>query len=167
MAAARRHGMPLSMMIIDVDHFKRINDEFGHAAGDQALVETVRRIRDSLRAEDLVGRLGGEEFVAVLPNTDGQSALAAAERTRAAFARAPMPVGSGEPLVTVPVGVAVLAPGGASQSAPSGVDRCHKLGPEPRQARAGVSWPGGPPVAALSPCLPLPPPPPAAAAARA
>ncbi len=66
-----------------------------------------------------------------------------------------------------PTAVAVLAPGGASQSAPSGVDRCHKLGPEPRQARAGVSWPGGPPVAALSPCLPLPPPPPAAAAARA
>lgn len=110
MAAARRHGMPLAMMIIDVDHFKRINDEFGHAAGDQALIETVRRIRDSLRAEDLVGRLGGEEFVAVLPNTDGQSALAAAERTRAAFACAPMPVGGGEPLVTVSVGVAVLAP---------------------------------------------------------
>lgn len=110
MAAARRHGMPLAMMIIDVDHFKRINDEFGHAAGDEALIETVRRIRDSLRAEDLVGRLGGEEFVAVLPNTDGQSALAAAERTRAAFACAPMPVGGGEPLVTVSVGVAVLAP---------------------------------------------------------
>jgi len=110
MAAARRHGMPLSMMIIDVDHFKRINDEFGHAAGDQALVETVRRIRHSLRAEDLVGRLGGEEFVAVMPNTDGQSALAAAERTRAAFAREKMAVGAGELLVTVSVGVAVLAP---------------------------------------------------------
>jgi len=107
-AAARRHGMPMAMMIIDVDHFKRINDEFGHEAGDQALIETVRRIRDSLRAEDLVGRLGGEEFVAVMPNTDGQSALAAAERTRHAFAHAPMQISGGSIAVTVSVGVAVL-----------------------------------------------------------
>ncbi|KFN43779.1 GGDEF domain-containing protein [Arenimonas oryziterrae] len=107
-AAARRHGMPLAMMIIDVDHFKRINDEHGHEAGDQALIETVRRIRDSLRAEDLVGRLGGEEFVAVMPNTDAQSALAAAGRTRQAFADAPMFVSGSQVRVTVSVGVAVL-----------------------------------------------------------
>lgn len=109
MAAARRHGMPMSLMIIDVDHFKRINDDFGHAAGDLALIEAVSRIRDSLRAEDLIGRLGGEEFVAVMPNTDGPAALAAADRTRMAFAGAVMSLGRGEPLVTVSVGVAVLA----------------------------------------------------------
>jgi diguanylate cyclase (GGDEF)-like protein len=107
-AAARRHGIPLAMMIVDVDHFKRINDEFGHQAGDIALVETVKRIRDSLRSEDLVGRLGGEEFVSVMPNTDAASALAAAERMRAAFADAPMHLGERELLITVSIGVAVL-----------------------------------------------------------
>jgi diguanylate cyclase (GGDEF)-like protein len=107
-AAARRHGIPLAMMIIDVDHFKRINDEYGHEGGDDALIETVRRIRESLRTEDLVGRLGGEEFVAVMPSTDGQSALAAAERIRSAFAEAPMQIGGGNITITVSVGVAVL-----------------------------------------------------------
>jgi len=107
-AAARRHGIPMALMIIDVDHFKRINDEYGHQAGDIALVETVKRIRDSLRSEDLVGRLGGEEFVAVMPSTDAASALAAAERMRAAFADAPMQLGERELLITVSIGVAVL-----------------------------------------------------------
>jgi diguanylate cyclase (GGDEF)-like protein len=107
-AAARRHGMPLAMMIIDVDHFKRINDEYGHEGGDNALIETVRRIRESLRTEDLVGRLGGEEFVAVMPSTDGQSALAAAERIRSSFSDATMRIGSSDITITVSVGVAVL-----------------------------------------------------------
>ena len=107
-AAARRHGVPMAMMIIDVDHFKRINDEFGHQAGDAALIETVTRIRDSLRSEDLVGRLGGEEFVAVMPSTDAASALAAAERMRCAFAEKAMHIGERELLITVSIGVAVL-----------------------------------------------------------
>ena len=109
LAAARRHGMPMALMIVDVDHFKRINDQFGHECGDAALIEAVRRLRESLRAEDLVGRLGGEEFVAVMPNTDGVAALAAAERVRAAFADAPMLIGTNEVTVTVTAGVAVLA----------------------------------------------------------
>lgn len=107
-AAARRHGMPLAMMIVDVDHFKRINDELGHEAGDQALVETVKRIREGLRTEDLVGRLGGEEFIAVMPNTDGPSALAAAERVRSAFGQSPMAIAGASMPVTVSVGVALL-----------------------------------------------------------
>ena len=107
-ASSRRHGVPLAMMIVDVDYFKRINDEFGHEGGDEALVETVRRIRESLRSEDLVGRLGGEEFVAVMPNTDGIAALAAAERMRCAFSGEPMHIGGGEVTITVSVGVAVL-----------------------------------------------------------
>jgi diguanylate cyclase (GGDEF)-like protein len=107
-AAARRHGIPLGLMIVDVDHFKRINDEHGHQAGDVALVETVKRIRDSLRSEDLVGRLGGEEFVAVMPATDSGAALAAAERMRASFADRPMRLGEVELAITVSIGVAVL-----------------------------------------------------------
>jgi diguanylate cyclase (GGDEF)-like protein len=107
-AAARRHGVPMAIMIVDVDHFKRINDEFGHQAGDVALVETVKRIRDSLRSEDLVGRLGGEEFVAVMPSTDAASALAAAERMRSSFNDEKMNIGERELLITVSIGVAVL-----------------------------------------------------------
>jgi diguanylate cyclase (GGDEF)-like protein len=107
-AAARRHGMPMAMMIVDIDHFKRINDQYGHECGDLALVESVRRLRVGLRAEDLVGRLGGEEFVAVMPNTDGTAALAAAERVRAAFASEPMRIDGHEVPVTVTAGVAVL-----------------------------------------------------------
>ena len=107
-AAARRHGVPMASMIVDVDHFTRINDEFGHQAGDVALVETVKRIRDSLRSEDLVGRLGGEEFVAVMPSTDAASALAAAERMRSSFADEKMNIGERELLITVSIGVAVL-----------------------------------------------------------
>src|SRR5690606_18739969 len=57
-AGARRHGMPLAVQVVDIDHFKRINDDLGHAAGDQALVHAVARIRECLRAEDLLGRLG-------------------------------------------------------------------------------------------------------------
>jgi diguanylate cyclase (GGDEF)-like protein len=108
-AAARRHGMPMAIMIVDIDHFKRINDEHGHECGDLALVEAVRRLRESLRAEDLVGRLGGEDFVAVMPNTDGVAALAAAERVRAAFADMPMRIGGHEIAVTITAGVAVLS----------------------------------------------------------
>jgi diguanylate cyclase (GGDEF)-like protein len=108
-AAARRHGIPMAITIVDVDHFKRINDQFGHECGDLALVESVRRLRESLRAEDLVGRLGGEEFVAVMPNTDGIAAVAAAERVRAAFADAQMHIGGHEIAVTITAGVAVLA----------------------------------------------------------
>ena len=110
-AASRRHGMPMAMMIVDVDHFKRINDQFGHETGDQALMETVRRLRESLRSEDLVGRLGGEEFVAILPNTDAASALAAAERVRVAFADTPMRFENESVTVTISAGVALLAPG--------------------------------------------------------
>jgi len=72
------------------------------------LIETVRRIRESLRTEDLVGRLGGEEFVAVMPSTDGHSALAAAERIRSSFSDATMRIGSSDVTITVSVGVAVL-----------------------------------------------------------
>jgi diguanylate cyclase (GGDEF)-like protein len=114
-SAARRHGLPLAMLILDVDHFKRINDEHGHEAGDHALIETVCRLRQSMRAEDLIGRQGGEEFVVVMPDVDMIAAHAAAERLRCAFADAPMQLRgcatAPELSVTVSVGVAVLEPG--------------------------------------------------------
>jgi diguanylate cyclase (GGDEF)-like protein len=82
LSMARRRRTPLSVLLIDVDHFKRINDTLGHEAGDAILVQIARSLRASLRAEDSLGRWGGEEFLAVLPNTDSAEARAVAERLR-------------------------------------------------------------------------------------
>jgi len=109
-AAARRHGTPLAVMSIDIDHFKRINDDLGHHAGDRALVEAVDRIRKGIRTEDLFGRHGGEEFVVVFPATDGASALALAERVRLAFDGRAIVLAEGSVEVTVSIGVAELGP---------------------------------------------------------
>ncbi|MBP8080766.1 MAG: GGDEF domain-containing protein, partial [Arenimonas sp.] len=114
-SAARRHGTPLAIMILDLDHFKRINDAHGHEVGDRALIETVLRMREAMRAEDLVGRLGGEEFVVVMPDMALASAYAAAERLRRNFSDRPMFISSGserlEIMLTVSIGVAALEPG--------------------------------------------------------
>ncbi len=110
MAAARRHGLPLSVLVLDIDHFKRINDELGHAIGDLALVESVARIRTTLRAEDVLGRLGGEEFIVLMPNADGASAVSAGERIRRSFAGQPLPMDGHLRTVTLSIGVATLAP---------------------------------------------------------
>ena len=109
-ASARRHGVPLARQVVDIDHFKRINDELGHAAGDLALVRAVERIRECLRAEDVLGRLGGEEFIVLMPNSDGASATAAAERIREAFSARPLDLRGQSRKVTLSIGVAVLAP---------------------------------------------------------
>ena len=110
MASARRHGLPLSLLVLDIDHFKRINDAFGHAVGDLALIETVARIRSALRTEDVLGRLGGEEFIVLMPNADGASAVNAGERIREGFATQPLEMGGHRQPVTLSIGVATLAP---------------------------------------------------------
>lgn len=93
---ARRHGHTVAVVMLDIDHFKRVNDNFGHDAGDEVLKEFTRRIQAIVRVEDLlgrwgesvVGRWGGEEFVLVLPHTGVDGACAAGERIRAAVAGA-------------------------------------------------------------------------------
>lgn len=111
-SAARRHGAPLSIMIVDVDHFKLVNDEHGHECGDNALVEVVRRMREILRNEDLIGRQGGEEFVVVMPDIDLPSARGAAERLRRGFSDSPMAIHDGDDEIELPLtisaGVAAL-----------------------------------------------------------
>jgi two-component system, cell cycle response regulator len=94
-SGAHRHERPLSVAIVDVDHFKAINDTRGHAEGDQVLVAVARALREHLRAEDQLGRLGGEEFLVVLPDTDPEAAVAAAEKLRASVAETGVTVSIG------------------------------------------------------------------------
>jgi diguanylate cyclase (GGDEF)-like protein len=104
----RRHGGPLACAMIDVDHFKRINDELGHAAGDAQLRQVGGLLRATLRAHDLPARLGGDEFVALMPETGLDGAVLLADRLRALVAERPVTLPErAEPLaVTVSVGVA-------------------------------------------------------------
>ena len=81
-ARARRHVRSLVMFMLDLDHFKQINDDYGHEAGDLVLIEVVQGCEESLRAGEALGRIGGEEFAAILPDTDLQSAAIVAERIR-------------------------------------------------------------------------------------
>jgi two-component system cell cycle response regulator len=91
-SGARRHGHPLSIAMVDLDNFKRINDTHGHSTGDAVLVAAVRAMRTHLRAEDALGRLGGEEFLVLLPHTEAPAARSVAEKLRAEVAAAPAPV---------------------------------------------------------------------------
>jgi diguanylate cyclase (GGDEF)-like protein len=81
-SAARRHDTELSVLLIDIDHFKDVNDTHGHQTGDRAIAAVARAMEQALRREDLVGRWGGEEFIAILPGTDVDGAAAVAERIR-------------------------------------------------------------------------------------
>ena len=106
---AKRHSAdpkPTAVLLIDLDHFKSINDRFGHALGDRVLEIFTQAARQSVRATDLLGRLGGEEFAAVLIDTSRDKAAAVAERIRAAFAQAAKEV-DGRPVgATLSIGVA-------------------------------------------------------------
>lgn len=106
-ARADRGRQPLSILLIDVDHFKAVNDTHSHLAGDDVLAELARLLEDQLRPYDILGRFGGEEFVATLPDTDGRVATAAAERLRRRVAEHPFSVGSDEVVhITISIGVA-------------------------------------------------------------
>lgn len=107
-AQARRHDQPFSVMLIDLDCFKTINDTHGHEVGDRVLVECVDRLQASIREADLVGRWGGEEFLLLAPFTDHEAACALAERCRRAIASSPMQHAG--VTVTTSLGVASLRP---------------------------------------------------------
>ncbi len=91
-SGARRHDRPLSVVMIDIDHFKSLNDRYGHEVGDRALVAVAQTMRDRLRAEDYLGRLGGEEFLALLPDVDEAAAGLVADSLRATVAEHPLEV---------------------------------------------------------------------------
>ena len=104
LARARRAASPTAALMIDLDHFKRINDAHGHAAGDRVLAEFAARLRAAVRSADVPGRYGGEEFCVLLPGAGLEEACAAAERIRAAVCA--QPLGGLAQAVTVSVGVA-------------------------------------------------------------
>jgi diguanylate cyclase (GGDEF)-like protein len=114
LAEARRYRRPLSVLMIDADHFKQVNDTYGHSAGDAVLVEIMARLKATLRTEDFVGRIGGEEFLVVLPATPEEEAVRVASRIRERIAGATLVYGREEIPFTVSIGVAERDPGEAN-----------------------------------------------------
>lgn len=109
----RRHGRPLSLLSLDLDHFKAVNDAHGHAEGDRVLRHFAETVQRQLRATDRFGRLGGEEFLVILPETGREAAQQVAWKLRHAVAQTPLPAADGAPGLTVTVSI-----GGVTSSDP-------------------------------------------------
>lgn len=144
----RRHGVPFSVALLDLDRFKQVNDTYGHQAGDEVLKEAVQRWQKGRRPFDTLGRLGGEEFAILLPGADGDAAMTVAERLRAAISDQPIKTIVGDLNVTVSIGVAEAEEDDASiegtlgradvalyESKRAGRDRSTKASPIPAAKR--------------------------------
>jgi diguanylate cyclase (GGDEF)-like protein len=108
---AKRYDRPLSCLFLDIDYFKRINDQYGHQAGDNVLKQVSSMLNDRLRQTDVLARFGGEEFVILLPDTDQDDAVQIAEQVRERIQRAHFVIPSGKSInVTLSIGLAVLHP---------------------------------------------------------
>jgi diguanylate cyclase (GGDEF)-like protein len=107
---AHRYGRPLTLLMLDLDHFKRINDTFGHAAGDRVLRRAAAAWSRTLREADLIGRVGGEEFAVILPEIGCDEAAAVAERLQSALVGLELGSEAGDIVVSASIGVAALAP---------------------------------------------------------
>jgi len=106
LAMARRSVQPLSLLMLDLDHFKRVNDSFGHLAGDEVLRQVASGIASRLRAQDVAGRYGGEEFLVILPGTTVDGAVQLAEELRKSIAAGRIEIGEGHPItITISIGV--------------------------------------------------------------
>ncbi len=105
---SHRYSRPFSLLMIDVDYFKKINDKYGHNAGDSVLRSMGTLFKDTIRGIDIVGRIGGEEFCVLLPETDIKSATDAAERIRSRFEKLIITAGSNEIMATLSIGVSAL-----------------------------------------------------------
>ena len=116
LASSRRHRFPVSLLLVDIDHFKKVNDSAGHEAGDRVLQEVSRRMAAVVRTEDVLGRWGGEEFLLLCPWTDLSGAEVLAERLRAVVGATPVPVPGSTPDGGLTVSVSI---GGATLAGPS------------------------------------------------
>jgi diguanylate cyclase len=125
-AEAMEHGQPLSALLIDIDHFKRFNDTFGHGVGDQVLRLVAKALREKVRENDLPARYGGEELIAILPGADLAACTLSAERIRRALAECKITrrsTGEELPGVTVSIGVSQFQPG---ESMEDMIERCDR-----------------------------------------
>jgi two-component system cell cycle response regulator len=105
---SERYQRPLSLAVIDIDFFKKVNDVYGHAAGDEVLKRVSRIFMESIRSSDFAARYGGEEFAVIMPETDLEDAIQFAEKIRSMVEAAPVPTSAGEISVTVSIGVATV-----------------------------------------------------------
>ncbi|MEU6794275.1 diguanylate cyclase [Nonomuraea wenchangensis] len=163
---ARRTGASLALLIIDIDHFKRVNDAHGHLAGDQVLVGVATTLRGQLREYDVVGRFGGEEFVVLLPGADSHEARRVAERLRTRIRHLAVPADDTLIRVTVSTGVALMNVHGDDliellAAADLALYRAKELGRDRVCVSVIQPQPGSPPAAEPHPEPdPLPEPPP-------
>lgn len=118
-----RSGRPVTLINIDIDRFKRINDRHGHPVGDDVLRGVARTLDENLRTTDVLARIGGEEFAVVLPDTDGEAAMVVAEKLRATVARTDYATEAGPMRVTVSIGGAELAPQQAAEATVQAADQ--------------------------------------------
>ncbi len=110
LSTAVRYDVPCTVLLADVDHFKQVNDLHGHQAGDAVLVEVAERLTSCLRASDMVGRWGGEEFLVLAPHTDLQGGVRLGERLRACMTGTPIELPGGSLRITMSLGGAVALP---------------------------------------------------------
>jgi two-component system, cell cycle response regulator len=115
LSRSHRYGRTLSLMMLDLDHFKAVNDRHGHGAGDTVLRQVAQAVQSVVRTMDVVCRYGGEEFCVILPETNPAGAARAAERVRAAVEKNPIQTSVAELAVTVSIGVATWVPDGTEQ----------------------------------------------------
>ena len=118
-----RNQTVLTVLLLDLDHFKRINDNYGHDAGDNVLIETAVRMKSMLRTPDMVARWGGEEFLSVLPSTPLEGALLAAEKIRSRIADTPFYINGQALRITASLGVAQSVAGGSVENLLTRVDK--------------------------------------------
>ncbi len=158
-ARAGRHAKPLSLAMFDLDFFKKINDTWGHAGGDEVLREVARRVKSILRTPDILGRFGGEEFVLILPDTDAAGAAVVAERARACIAATATAFGDKTIPVSASFGVAqshagLNTPEALLQEADLGLYEAKRAGRNRVVVcRMPESGTGAPPLAVLTPTL--------------
>jgi two-component system chemotaxis family response regulator WspR len=151
LARSKRDRTPLAIVMVDLDHFKSVNDRFGHPAGDAVLQEASRRLSGCVREYDGVGRYGGEEFLVVLSNCDGEQAAMLSERLRESVAESPMNAEGRELNVTCSLGVACAGAGDevdvtalvhaadeALYAAKQAGRNCFRVAPLPAGALAGT-----------------------------
>lgn len=155
----QRHALPLSVLVIDVDHFKQINDTWGHAAGDRVLQSLARLLSMGVRKSDLVARYGGEEFLLVLMEAGGDGALTVAEHLRQQVAELAIGVTEGQSAaITISIGIATLQDGESIQALIDRADRALYRAKHEGRNRicSGEAAPTAPRPASVPDCVPPP-----------